>query len=86
MNCHNCGLFIGTVDFSIGPHHCPCGFVQLDEEGTGYHNDPSGGLWRWGDLVAQVTTKLGIKPCGGCGRRQRLLNRAGAAVREKLTR
>jgi hypothetical protein len=29
-----------------------------------------------GDAVAKVTTLVGIKPCGGCKRRQEQLNRA----------
>jgi hypothetical protein len=33
---------------------------------------PSRGL---GDTVAKLTKKLGIKSCGGCKKRQRLLNR-----------
>ena len=34
---------------------------------------PSRGL---GDTVAKITTKLGIKPCGGCKKRQAALNKA----------
>lgn len=29
-----------------------------------------------GDTVAAVTTAVGIKPCGGCKKRQAALNRA----------
>ena len=28
-----------------------------------------------GDLVAKVTTAAGVKPCGGCRKRRRALNR-----------
>lgn len=28
-----------------------------------------------GDMVKTATTKLGIKPCGGCEKRAELLNR-----------
>jgi hypothetical protein len=28
-----------------------------------------------GDTIKKVTDKLGIKPCGGCGKRQDKLNR-----------
>ncbi|MFI1864998.1 hypothetical protein [Streptomyces jumonjinensis] len=28
-----------------------------------------------GDAVARVTTAVGIRPCGGCGRRAEALNR-----------
>lgn len=28
-----------------------------------------------GDTVAKITTKLGIKPCGGCKKRQKVLNK-----------
>ena len=33
---------------------------------------PSRGL---GDTIAKITRKLGIKPCGGCKRRQKKLNK-----------
>ena len=32
---------------------------------------PSRGL---GDTIAKVTTAIGIKPCGGCAKRRRILN------------
>ena len=32
---------------------------------------PSRGL---GDTVAKITRAIGIKPCGGCKKRQRILN------------
>lgn len=35
-------------------------------------NTPSRGL---GDTIAKLAEKLGIKPCGGCKKRQALLNR-----------
>jgi len=81
MNCHHCCRFIGQIDFSVGPHHCPCGFTQTDADGGGHHLDPSGGLWRWGDMAKAFADKLHIPQCGGCGRRQVALNDLGAAVR-----
>ena len=27
-----------------------------------------------GDTIAKITTKIGIKPCGGCKKRQKWLN------------
>lgn len=49
------------------PIHCICG-TWLYEDGT--HS--SRGL---GDTIAKATTALGIKPCGGCKERQKLLNK-----------
>ena len=34
--------------------------------------EPSKGL---GDTVKKITDKMGIKPCGGCNRRRKKLNR-----------
>ncbi|WP_326583296.1 hypothetical protein OG250_32035 [Streptomyces sp. NBC_00487] len=51
-----------------GPRHrvrLP-GFAREGREGTEV------GL---GDAVARVTTAVGIRPCGGCGRRAEALNR-----------
>jgi orotate phosphoribosyltransferase len=45
-------------------------------------SQPSRGL---GDVVAKVTTKLGIKPCGGCKKRQRRLNQLVPFKRTKAT-
>ena len=28
-----------------------------------------------GDTIAKITTKIGIKPCGACKRRQKFLNK-----------
>lgn len=38
-----------------------------------FYDGPARGL---GDLVAKVTTAIGIEPCGGCKERQAALNRA----------
>lgn len=40
---------------------------------AGESTKPMRGL---GDVVAAVTSAVGIKPCGGCKQRQALLNRA----------
>ena len=53
------------VDFAC-PLGKPWGFVP-EEEGAGR----SRGL---GDTVAKITRAVGIKPCGGCKRRQAWLN------------
>lgn len=37
---------------------------------------PEGGMRGLGDLVAKVTSSVGIKPCASCKERQALLNRA----------
>ncbi len=37
-----------------------------------------------GDRIAKLTRRLGIKPCGGCKKRQKWLNRIHAAIRRKL--
>lgn len=36
-------------------------------------DQPSRGL---GDTIAKATSKMGIKPCGGCKKRQSVLNKA----------
>ncbi len=39
-------------------------------------SEPAKGGWRGlGDVVASVTSAVGIKPCGGCGKRREALNR-----------
>lgn len=42
--------------------------------------------WSWGDGVAVVTSAAGVKPCIGCKRRQRKLNRIGRAAWRLLAR
>lgn len=42
--------------------------------------------WSWGDGVAAVTSAAGVKPCIGCKRRQRKLNRIGRAAWRLLAR
>jgi len=46
------------------PDECPKGFTP--------DNLPSVGL---GDTIAKLTKRIGIKPCGGCKKRQKTLNR-----------
>lgn len=51
--------------------------LELSDDGTGRvlsfeRAEPMRGL---GDVVAAVTTAVGIKPCGGCKQRQAFLNR-----------
>jgi len=55
-----------------GRFRCP--WCKLTRPRRFRHNCPnaSRGL---GDTVAKLTRKLGIKPCGGCKKRQELLNR-----------
>ena len=81
MICGNCKRDIGLVE--LWPYDCSCGYHQLNEAGDGHLNDTSG--WRWGDMVAHVTDKLGIPKCGGCKQRQRALNSLGEAVHRKLS-
>ena len=33
-----------------------------------------------GDSIEKFTTRIGVKKCGGCGKRQKLANRAGTRV------
>jgi len=63
--CDNCGekFPIARDEF---PVHCSCGQV---DQGAEFQ---SIGL---GDTVAKITRRFGIKSCGGCGRRQRGLNK-----------
>jgi hypothetical protein len=37
-----------------------------------------------GDLVAALTTALGVPPCGGCEKRKQWLNRAHAWLNDRL--
>lgn len=64
--CRKCGK---AVPFAAQPIEvqCTCGYVDKEPE----YAMPSRGL---GDTIAKVTRKLGIKPCGGCKERQKLLN------------
>lgn len=61
--CPNCDLFLQSVTH---PVRCHCG-TQTDAGGTTL----SRGI---GDTVAKITRAVGIKPCGGCKSRQKLLN------------
>lgn len=51
-----------TTDSHITFNQCPMDY---------YNNPASRGL---GDTVAKVTKAIGIKPCGGCKKRQKKLN------------
>lgn len=77
--CPSCGYKLRNV---IYPVRCKCGKVfeenawdkEVDKfvsplEGKG---KPSKGL---GDDIAKITSAVGIKPCGGCKRRQEKLNK-----------
>ena len=37
-----------------------------------FYRGPAVGL---GDVVKRVTTSVGVRPCGGCGRRAQAMNR-----------
>ena len=60
--CDKCGLTanLSPDDF---PLTCSCG--QMYEVGK------SRGL---GDALAKLTKAVGVRPCGGCGRRRKVLN------------
>jgi hypothetical protein len=69
--CPDCGLTIKIYsERSKGQpivHNCPG--ARVSEWSP---SQPSRGL---GDTIAKLTNAVGIKPCGGCKRRQRALNR-----------
>ena len=46
--------------------------VKATSDGKLYRNGASVGL---GDTVAKMTKAVGIKPCGGCKKRQEWLNK-----------
>ena len=53
---------------------CPqCGWLYYGERPPRRNcpRAPSRGL---GDTVAKITTAIGVKPCGGCRKRQKILN------------
>tara|TARA_A200000159_G_scaffold4938_1_gene4615 strand:- start:1516 stop:1782 length:267 start_codon:yes stop_codon:yes gene_type:complete len=52
-----------------GGHDKKAGIITVPTQATPKH---SRGL---GDTIAKFTTKLGIKPCGGCKQRQEKLNK-----------
>lgn len=59
-----------TID---GKYRCPeCGLTRPRPFRHNCPLAPSRGL---GDTVAKLTRKLGIRPCGGCKKRQALLNK-----------
>ncbi len=61
--CEQCGLTadLAPEDF---PMHCVCG--------VRYEVGKSRGL---GDTVAKITKAVGIKPCGGCAKRRKAMNK-----------
>ena len=63
--CYTCRTDGGWRDRAIGEKEfdCPHGFTA--------DKLPSRGL---GDTIAKLTSKVGIKPCGGCKARQAKLN------------
>lgn len=70
-------------DFSC-PLGLPWGF---NGDGRLAGDSPDGKLRGVGDVIAAATKAIGIKPCGGCLRRQEELNRlsqAAAAVVKKV--
>ena len=72
---HSCG-WSGTVETT--PYKCVCGAtVQLDGQELNF--------LPLGDWLAAGTKAVGIKPCGGCGRRQEALNSVGRAITRALS-
>ena len=82
--CIHCGINIPMREEEF-PIYCPCGAVGKSFKETVIEPHPlerrnaettedksSRGL---GDTVAKVTKKLGIRSCGGCKKRQTLLNK-----------
>jgi len=51
----------------------PASIVTVSSRPAAKKAKPSRGF---GDTIAKMTTALGIKPCGGCKKRQEKLNRA----------
>ena len=73
--CSHCGfsMFVAAEEF---PVRCTCGVTDdgLNRDSTGI-----------GDTIAKFTRKLGIRSCGGCKKRQALLNRL-FPYRKKLSK
>ena len=63
FTCDQCGTQanLAPEDF---PLHCVCG--------VRYEFGKSRGL---GDTVAKITKAVGIKPCGGCAKRRKAMNK-----------
>jgi hypothetical protein len=66
--CPGCDRLIRLEVTDPLPIHCRCGHTQHYWPA----DLPSRGL---GDMIAKVTSNLGIMPCGGCKKRQEWLNR-----------
>ena len=70
-HCHtraHCGTCRTDADWrervtGVAEFDCPHGVTEA--------NIPSRGL---GDTIAKLTSKVGIKPCGGCAKRKAALN------------
>ena len=57
----------------LGVHGIKCGVDFECPKGKPWsHETPSTGL---GDTIAKITKAVGIKPCGGCKKRQAALNK-----------
>jgi len=66
-----CGEVSGLTRFPIRLR-CSCGeVINFDADGKPDHKPRARGL---GDIVAGVTRRLGLKSCGGCKKRQKILN------------
>lgn len=72
--CPGCGRVVRLDDGDVLPIRCGCGHVQheLPDDLDWLPDMTSRGL---GDTVAKATNAIGIKPCGGCKKRQKMMNR-----------
>ncbi len=63
-----------NVRDSVKTHLAEGRSVEVQHEGKRLRIHPSGEILGLGDVISKVTSAIGIKPCGGCGRRRELLN------------
>lgn len=78
--CPHCRL---ETDVAAGlPVRCSCGAVS-DDAGR-LLEKPVPLVFRWGDMVAGMAARLGVRPCGKCKRRRAALNRASISLYRKV--
>ena len=65
--------YIGWLSEQPEAQHGNGKIVSSEDQKAWKKEDPSRGF---GDTIAKATSKVGIKPCGGCGKRQTILNKA----------
>ena len=82
MNAPTC-VFSETTGRKSAPFRCRLGLfedIEMPEccATCSRYSGPSRGV---GERIKKITDKLGIKQCGGCAKRQAMLNRASEVAK-----